>query len=475
MQTLFDFSSEIKKLCNEKKYDEALNYFKINKTNYSGKDISGNAFIIANIISALRHTGKYDAAFKFMNFYNVDINEKTNDVILSAYGWLLYSKFKSENRIDEKDISTSENDFIDEEVFEENNSDHLVDKTDIVKKIEGFLPLIVKKDNEFSKTLFSNLFKIVLKSEKVKQKPNWKFIVEFCDLFKQEDLSSECKTIDVTIKSNTKKMELASDKEYWFAYKSKAYMKLSLFKECFEISQKALETISKFHYSNDVWFARRVALSKKKLGNKDEAIEELKKVLKRKKEWFIQKELAELYSEKGDLESAFKYAMEAINNHGDLEYKVDLLYLISELLKEKGENELSFKHCSISRLIRIRKKWTITEKLNTALNNFNREAIPPDKEKDLKKELLEYWSKYKIIPTENSTNIVKSGKINKILNDNNKGKNGFIKTDDGKTYYFNIKKTEEICDSIIIGKLVSFKVIASEDGKKEQAVKLKMK
>ena len=42
--------------------------------------------------------------------------------------------------------------------------------------------------------------------------------------------------------------------------------------------------------------------------------------------WFIQKELAELYFEKGNIESALKQATDAMNNFGPLEFKVDLLY-----------------------------------------------------------------------------------------------------------------------------------------------------
>jgi hypothetical protein len=84
-----------------------------------------------------------------------------------------------------------------------------------------------------------------------------------------------------------------------------------------------------------------------------DAINDLLLVLKRKKEWFIQKEIAELYKECGQTDDAFEYAIQAINNFGGLGYKIDLLFMIGELFKIKGENELSFKHFSLSRLIRI--------------------------------------------------------------------------------------------------------------------------
>ena len=55
------------------------------------------------------------------------------------------------------------------------------------------------------------------------------------------------------------------DKENWFAYKTKALLKLGEWQECFDTSKNALEVLDNFHYSNDIWFARRIALAKKNL------------------------------------------------------------------------------------------------------------------------------------------------------------------------------------------------------------------
>ena len=127
-------------------------------------------------------------------------------------------------------------------------------------------------------------------------------------------------------------MELASDQEKWFAQKTKALFKLGHWMECYELSKKALETFEKFHYGNESWFARRIALAKKNLGNPSEAITELKEILKRKQEWFIQKEISELLFEENDIENAFIYAIQAITNFGPLEFKVDLLLLLGKSL-----------------------------------------------------------------------------------------------------------------------------------------------
>jgi len=169
-------------------------------------------------------------------------------------------------------------------------------------------------------------------------------------------------------------MELASDKESWYAYKSKALIKLGKYQECYDISIVAINTFDNFHYSNDIWFTRRIALSKKALGNTEEAIKELLKVSKKKKEWFILKELAELYKDAGNQDEAFRYAIQAVNSFGELEYKVDLLFLIGELLNEKKEDELAYKHFLLAKLIRINEMWSIPSKLSSALEKFSKNS-----------------------------------------------------------------------------------------------------
>ena len=65
----------------------------------------------------------------------------------------------------------------------------------------------------------------------------------------REKLSKECSTIQVPRKGELKDMELASDFENWYAYKTKALSKLSEWQECFDLSKEALEKIENFHYS----------------------------------------------------------------------------------------------------------------------------------------------------------------------------------------------------------------------------------
>jgi tetratricopeptide (TPR) repeat protein len=264
-------------------------------------------------------------------------------------------------------------------------------KSDLVGCIEKLLPILLNKNDEYTYTLFSRLFDIVLKTEVKKAKPNWQLVNDYCNLVKPEILKLDCRTIEVVRKGKKRAMELASDKEKWFAYQSKALFQLGKFQESCDLSKVALETFSKFHYSNDIWFARRIALAKRNLGAVTDAIKELEDILKKKKEWFIQKELAELYFEMGEIDKAFKQSMAALNNFGDLEYKVELLFLMGELLKAKGETDVAFKHYSLARLIRIKMEWKVNDKLLVALGEMKKENLSIDVLIPLRDELKRYW------------------------------------------------------------------------------------
>jgi tetratricopeptide (TPR) repeat protein len=471
MASLFDFSSAISKYTRAKDYNTALSYFKEKKGAFRAEQFAGNDYLVSDILSCLRQIGSFDAAFKFLDIYNIQINETTKERILTAYGWLLFSKFKAENSV----IAVSNPNDHDEDFFEDEDneevSDFTVNKSDLLKRIESLILLLRNFESDFAYTVLSQLFAIVIKTEKKKPAPNWRLINEFCELFDPNGLSTDCRTIEVERKGKKQDMELASDKENWFAYKSKALMKLGRYEECFDISKQGLELFEKLHYSNDAWFSRRVALSKKNLGNTEDTISELRTILRKKKEWFIQKELSELLFESGKTKEAFDYSIQAINNFGDLEFKIDLLYLIGKILNKLNDEDKAFKHFSLSKLIRQSKEWRTPQKLQDELNKFNQPEIKLDKLNELKRDLRKYWNSFK----ENDQTVTNNagriliGKIKNILNHNERGKNGFIEMN-GNKYYFTVSANDHLLPQIETGKKVEFKVMKTNDGKEKARI-----
>jgi tetratricopeptide (TPR) repeat protein len=394
--TLFDFSQFIKSLNRERKFFEALAFFKENKIAFTPEQIGLNKYIVYEMISALIETNRYEVIFAFIDQHKV---------------------------------------------------------------------VLPPKD-----------FSFLLKKFKDKPSVNWAVVSKFCGLVTVDTLDTNCETREVERKGVKKPMEFASDKENWFAFKTKALFETQQYQECFELSKQALETFEKFHYSNDIWFARRIALSKKHLGNSGEALNELLQILRRKKEWFIQNEVAEIYKENGDFEKAFNYAIDAINNFGDIEYKVGLLVLIAEILEKKQEKVLSFKHYMLSKLLREQEGWKIPQTLDLALQNLGYDEIELEGLSNLKKELKSYWSSFKSqrkVTEDNNSQL--TGKIDKILHNDEKGADGFIKYDNKKSIYFRVNATHELITKLGVGLEVKFNVLnPKEDGKKAKAIKIKL-
>jgi len=262
--------------------------------------------------------------------------------------------------------------------------------------------------------------------------------------------------------------EFASDKENWYATKSKALFELHNFKECYEISKLAIEKIDNFHYNNDLWFARRIALSKKELGSIDEAIEELEKIYKRKREWFIKKELAELYFEIDKVEKSFYYAIDAIctNGFSKLEFKIGLIQLLGNIFKKYNKMEFANKHFLLLKIIREEHGWKIPQELQNELNNINIEEINLS---SIKNELIKYWKSCQPKTDKSLKSKKLQGYIKKILNNNEKGKNGFI-TSNKQDYYFVLPKHIKFIENVELNTKVEFEVLELNNGKKRAKI-----
>ncbi|KAA6320673.1 hypothetical protein EZS27_029583 [termite gut metagenome] len=174
MVSLFDFSRHIAELKKGKKYTEALSYFKENRASFSNERLANNEYIISDIISCLRCTNQFDAGCQFLKIYHINIEAEHKERILIAYDWLLWSKYKTENGSIEN--SDDDNQFLDEDKDEFQEENFNYDKSDLIERIEIFIPILLQIDNDFAKTLTSNLFSVILKTEKKKPAPNWKLI-----------------------------------------------------------------------------------------------------------------------------------------------------------------------------------------------------------------------------------------------------------------------------------------------------------
>ena len=143
MSSLFDFSSHIRKLTSEKKYQDALSYFKANKNQFNDTAIASNEYLVSDLLSCLRRLNYFEAGFTFLQIYNIQINSDTKERILTAYGWILWSKYKSENS-NQNNAEEFNYRFEDEEEFVPDDNIHYERFSDTSEELTVFKILIFK-------------------------------------------------------------------------------------------------------------------------------------------------------------------------------------------------------------------------------------------------------------------------------------------------------------------------------------------
>jgi len=470
MSTIFDFSRNINKLYSEKKYAEALVFFKNNKECFTHAEIKSNSYLISDIINCLRHTKAYLPAYKFVEYYEVIIDETSPERILTAYSWLLYNHFKAENDITELEEADhwQEN----REVVNQNESID-VKRVELIQKIEFVVVLLLKNESAYSVSVLEFLFKAVLKGEVKRQKPDWYFIVKFCKRFKPENLSLQCQTIQVIRKGQSKDMEIASVREDWYAYLSKALYQTKQYEQCMALSKSAFEEIAKFHYSNDLWFTRRMALCLKQMGKTVEAIKSLEVLLGKKREWFIIGELSTFYFEIGEVTKALKYAREAMVAFGPLNFKVELIETFGDMLRKNGQSDLAHKHYLFAKFLRDDEKWFVDKILLDKIESSSIEKFTQIPSRSvLENELKDYWGRDSLMENSMISKRNKiSGSIIKLLPVKEAGVDGFIKSDVGDVVYVFVPKEHPLFKDVKVGLRLEFEVVASQKEKGGKAVK----
>lgn len=339
-------------------------------------------------------------------------------------------------------------------------------ESNLFKAGEGIIKLSkqkdksVKKDNDFPCVYTLSLFKILdYLNEKAIYNPE-------PILYWTEKLNPDfLETIPFKFTDNEgKERELAPQKEQWFSLRSKALYESGLYEECISLSETALSSISKFHYDNDTWFKRNIALSKEGLGDHEIAIEELKALLKKKNEWFIQKEISEIYKRQNKLNEALGFAVDGALNFGDADKKMNLYKLLSELLKAKGMLNEAKAHIELIYQIRNSRKWRIDSDLSDLVQQYKIDTSKLPDEKELLRRLKPIWEGLKFGNQE-----AQKGTIRNIISE---GRAGFIETDSRKSYFFSAKAFKGKKELMQQGQRVSFFLEDSFDKKKNQPTKI---
>lgn len=248
--------------------------------------------------------------------------------------------------------------------------------------------------------------------------------------------------------SSGKIRESASQREIFYKLKSDALLKTKNYEDCILCCNEAMETLEQFHYSNDIWFARKIAIALGALGNIDEAIKNLEKLIVISDKWFLSYEIGKLYHQLNQPLRALEYMLRAACTKDPEKMKVSLIESLGDLLNELDEKSFAQDNFLFARQIRLNNDWAVQYKLN--------QKIVVEREVNFK-DIRNSWIHrlYQLVGS-------KQGKVNKLF-PNKTG--GFIQAD--KSYYFQLKNFFGKSDLLKVGDTVIFIVNASYDRKKQ--------
>ena len=246
-----------------------------------------------------------------------------------------------------------------------------------------------------------------------------------------------------------KEREMASDKETYFQLKSDLLFREKHYEDCILCCTTAIDEIENFHYDNNIWLERRVALALENIGRIDDAIITLKKLILISDKWFLLYELGKCYLRKKETKQALIYMLRAACTKDPEKMKVKLIESIGDIFTDIQEIDLAQENYNFARQIREENDWTVSQTLNNKISE-----IMPIRFLDIRKHWITFL---------HDEVGAKHGRIVKILPGH---RGGFIQAD--KPYYFQYKNFFGKSDLSKVGDDVGFIIVGSFDKKKQQ-------
>lgn len=366
---------------------------------------------------------KYDESLE-VSFQGMSLYPEF-DMLANVRAWALYYKYVSSNLTEEN-------------LFE--------------KGCEEIISILKDRDKKYS-PFFTTVFKVIEYYRK-KTIYNAQKIEKFLSVINPDELSCSGRSF---LNNQNIKIDIPSDKEKFYMYKSELLMFDGMYEETIELLTPSFQEIKSFHYNNYTWFKRKIAHSYFKLGKCEKALDiYLNEIINVKREWFVQKEIADIYLVQKEIDLAFKYAVDAVLNNKLYEKKLKLYMTLYNILMKMNKQFDAFKHIQLINYYRKINGWKTDNEVYNIMVKYNISNDEPNIN-----QMIELWRKYK----QSFTELIK-GKIHILFPH---GKSGFIKSAEDD-FYFNVSSilNRHSVNNTLLNAEVLFEKVESFDKKKNK-------
>ena len=246
-----------------------------------------------------------------------------------------------------------------------------------------------------------------------------------------------------------------SKKEKYYDWLSKSYLKVGDFEKCIEVSKNSLNTFKTFLDDGNIWLKWRIAKSHMNLNQFNQALEYYNDVIEVKHNWYMYRDIAQIYYWLDKPYIALEYLSKAIFSKSSKSDKASIYYLCYKVFSLFNP-EMALKHAQLYYLLQKELGYAITydiKKLNINEENLNKN--------DLESEILSLWTQYKFKDQKRHEGI-----ITKFFEDKNYG---FIKTANDSIFFH---KSDFISPTLYVGQKVSFYIETTDDSTKAVNIKV---
>jgi len=255
---------------------------------------------------------------------------------------------------------------------------------------------------------------------------------------------------------------MASDREKWYAQMSRVQLDAGNYTACIQVCEQALNEFQELHHGNDTWLRMRIADSKVNLGDQEEALEIYKRLVEIKPEWFLNCRLAVLSYRMKQYDNALRFASEAaLTRHLRYAFAWELFQYFAEILRERGQEDMSRRHTALAVRLRNQKGWSIGDNLRTLCEKLDIDPYDNGSPTVLIEELRSHWKKWRTTGLTRHEGIIANIPPGKSF--------GFIETDTlHENIFFRFSDFKGSKKYIVIGVRVAFIVKESFDAIKNR-------
>lgn len=307
-------------------------------------DVSGDEDSLWRIIHCARHLKNFELAFKYIE-QGLELFPDSK-YLQTQISWLKY---------DAKIVPSKKNN----------------DWETVIKVADEILEHTSNDEILFNLVLFAAIdaAKSIKDSEK---------LIELTNLISPNNLDKNSR------KWNGRK--IISWRERWYFARLHALYELKQFETCRETALEAYN-----QYPRKAEFMRRAALCLVEMNKNTEAISELETLINTSKtSWYMKADLAKLLFAEGNIDKAWKYAVDSANDYGELKSKVNLFLLMAKIQLALGESEIAKLHATMSCSIREKYHWKIPQDLKDICIHLDI-TEPYQNAKLIEKECKKYW------------------------------------------------------------------------------------